>query len=337
MGTVPAPNLYSKYQNPHYLVEFRLFSFNHCSAGCKNCYYQKTDNHFYDFKQSLTLAQELQGQGYHLETCYILPTDVFDNSFNYNILSSQDLVACVNMFDYVGVAATLHEGFKQEFFDKLWSSCPSVKVEMHVNLIEQKILDPDYRKTIVSNIHDLKKSYGERVLINLAHNCGSHLSPEQLKVIDDLVVSCSDDKILEMNFTFMFNRSLALDAKKNAMKRSLPFINLWRAMYTQTEQPYNQRTILRKPSFVFKDEKIYLSPILPFDEYVFFDKPDYQLKSPHFSSFLETYAQIELNNTPVSPSCSACSNLSTCQGKAYFSLANELDLGCYLEYLTENK
>ena len=85
MTRVPALNLYGKYGDPYYVAEFRLFSFNVCKSACKNCFYQKTKNNYVSFEKPLALAHDLIKNGYHLETLYMLPTDIFENDFNYKI------------------------------------------------------------------------------------------------------------------------------------------------------------------------------------------------------------------------------------------------------------
>ncbi len=326
--TIPAPNLYKKFGDPYKLVEFRVFSFNTCGAGCRNCFYQKTNNNFAQFKQVLDLANELESVGYKLETCYLQPTDVFENDFNYRIFEDESLVQVLNRFSYVGLATTLRHGFDGAFIQKLLSDFPHLKIEMHVNIIEENLTSVAYAEFLRKQFEDLKTLCGDRILINLALNTGTVFDDFQMMALKNLVQQLSHDRILELNFTFLFNKKMSKQKKSELMELSYPIIREFSREFGRNEQELNRRTLLRKPSFVFKDDQVFLSPILPFDEYVFIDESEYKLESPSFGSFLETYRRIEQKNKMLWPECEKCDNLEYCHGKGFFSVAQEFNLGC---------
>lgn len=329
--SVPELNLYKKYGDPRHLVEFRLFSFNNCSAGCKNCFYKKTDNNFSNFSQVNKLAEDLVKHGYSLETCYLLPTDVFESEFNYRIFSDESLIEALNRFNYVGFASTLRNGFDAKFLDSIYHSFPHLKIEMHVNLLEELIFDSDYREMLGMQIRKLKTLYGPKILINLAINTGTVFSHSELEIIKNFVEEMSDDKILELNFTFLFNRKMNMEVKTKLLKDSFQLMHYFSNEFEISEKAFNDRTLLRKPSFVFKDDQIYLSPIIPFDEYVFIESEKYRLSDATFYSFLEVHQNIQNENLPLWTECDNCDRLSVCYGKSFFSLANYYSLPCIKE------
>lgn len=329
--SVPALNLYNKFGDPNKLVEFRIFSFNTCSAGCKNCFYRKTDNNYASFDLVKKLAHELKEKSYSLETCYLLPTDVFESEFNYKIFEDSELQETLRLFNYVGFASTLRNGFDELFLTKMLSDYPHLKIEMHVNLLEELIDDEFYRQDLTETIRSLKAIYGSRILINLALNTGTVFKASELESIRKMVEQLSDDKILELNFTFLFNQKLTQLKKTHLLQESFPIMHYFSDHFAKNEQAFNSRTLLRKPSFVFKDSKIFLSPIIPFDEYVFIESEDFRLKDADFSSFLEAYARIDMQNLPLWDQCLSCEQLPICQGKSYFSLAKYFNLPCIKE------
>ncbi len=107
----PYSTAYDLYGDPHKLVEYRLFVLNECSMTCKGCFYNKLQNDFNDFAGALSLAKELVENDYQLETCYLLPTDIFDNQDNYALFEIPEFRETLNLFSFVGIAATLEEGF----------------------------------------------------------------------------------------------------------------------------------------------------------------------------------------------------------------------------------
>lgn len=329
--SVPELNLYQKYGDPSHLVEFRLFSFNNCSAGCKNCFYKKTDNNFSNFSQVNKLAEDLIKHGYSLETCYLLPTDVFESEFNYRIFSDENLIGVLNRFNYVGFASTLRNGFDAQFLDSIFQSFPRIKIEMHVNLLEEMIFEQNYRESLGGQIKKLKTLYGSNILINLAINTGTSFTDSELETIKKFVEEMSDDKILELNFTFLFNKKMPMEAKANLLKHSYQLMHYFTDEFERNEKAFNDRTLLRKPSFVFKDDQVYLSPIIPFDEYVFIESEKYRLKDSDFHSFLEVHQNIQQENLPLWSECDGCDRLPICYGKSFFSLAKYYSLPCIKE------
>lgn len=329
--TVPLLNLYGKYGDPKKLVEFRLFSFNSCSAGCKNCFYRKTDNNFLDFAKVDQLAADLLSNEYALETVYLLPTDVFETEFNFRIFKDPHLKSVLKKFRYVGFASTLKNGFNRSFLDELLSEYSHLKIEMHVNLLEEQLFNEAYIAQLSTTIEQLKDLYQDRILINLAINSGTQFSKKELERITELVEKLSDDKILEINFTYLFNSKMSLDKKTTLMKDSYDLMGYFSKEFDKNEKAFNSRTLVRKPSFVFKDDRVYLSPIIPFDEYVFIDDKKFQLKQPTFQSFIEVYSQMEMDNLPLFEECETCDFLSVCHGKSFFSVAKYYNLPCIKE------
>lgn len=329
MNSTPEPNLYNKYGNPYRVAEFRVFSFNDCGAGCKNCFYLKSKNNYHNYKKVAQLAGELKTNGYVLESCYILPTDVFENEFNYQIFEDADFQNALSYFNFIGLATTLRNGFDQKVFDQLLRfNKGSLKIELHVNLREDLFSDESYLKQLEQNLVEIKKRYQDQILINLALNLGSKLSEQDHELLKGLVFSHSDDKILEMNFTFLFNPYMTKTQKMNLLKDSYPTMQYFTREYKKVEVEFTGRTLLRKPAFVFKDDKIFLTPIIPFDEFVFLDDKFCQLEEADFDSFLKAYQEIESRNLPILEECGGCENLSYCSGKNFFTVANELNLPC---------
>lgn len=329
--TIPALNLYEKFGNPYKLVEFRLFSFNTCGAGCKNCFYQKTNNNFTDFEHALKMAEEMDRQDYELETCYILPTDIFENEFNYRIFDDENLKKTLSYFNYVGFASTLRNGFDRSFFHKIYSDFPHINVELQVNILEEQIFNDDYLQHLDSQFTQLRELGGKRILINLALNTGTVFNEKEVERLKFMAERLSDDSILELNFTFLFNNKLSKEMKSQLMTNSYSTIKFLSEEFRKHENPYNDMTILRKPSFFFKDGKIFVSPIIPFDEYVFINENDFVVEQPSFVSFLETYGKIETRNRPLWKMCDTCENLKVCQGKGFFVVADHFKLGCFKE------
>lgn len=325
---LPVENLYSKFGDPYRVVEFRAFSFNSCQAGCKNCYYQKTQNEFYDFEKTKLLAQDFKKNGYTLETLYLLPTDVFENDFNFQVFQQSIFIETADLFNYIGLASTLRNGFKSEFFDYFFKTFSRTKIELHVNLLEEQIQNQAYITSLERNLKEIKSTYGSNILLNLALNIGTEWTISDLGIIKELVHKYSHDKILELNYTFMFNEKISHEKKAKLISSSYPVLQYFGSEFRKTEKMYNTRTLLRKPSITFKNDRIYLSPIIPFDEYIFMDEPDFQLDKANFNSFLETYSLIEKRNIPRDEGCYSCENFATCLGKGFFSIANYYNLPC---------
>jgi hypothetical protein len=149
----------------------------------------------------------------------------------------------------------------------------------------------------------------------------------------------SEDGIVEVNFTFLYNPTITEDKQKEMLRTALGTVNYFGSRYETHESfetKFNHRTFLRKPSFVFINgdddtPKIYVNPIVPFDEYVFIKKDRYLLETASYDAFLNSYgAMSEINNTIIKE-CDTCEYLTHCMGKHYFNIANEFDLGCFLK------
>ncbi len=274
----------------------------------------------------------MKDNDYTLESCYLLPTDVFENEFNYKLFEGEDFKKVISLFNYIGLATTLRNGFDKKVFDQLLILNENkLKIELHVNLREDLLEDETYLAGLENNLKQIKSIYGERILINLALNLGSAMSDSEHEVLKTLVHDYSDDKILEMNFTFLFNPKISKTQKMSYFKASYPTIQYFTKEYGRVERIYTGRTLLRKPSFVFKDDKIYLTPIIPFDEFVFLDEPFCVLEKPDFESFLTAHQEIEIRNNPILAECESCTELEFCSGKKFFTVANNLELPCIKE------
>lgn len=332
MILTPEKNLYGKYGNPYRVAEFRIFSFNNCSAGCKNCFYLKSNNNYSDFSKVYSLGMSLKENGYVLESCYLLPTDVFENEFNYQLFDNPDFIKALSIFNFIGLASTLRNGFDSEVFDKLLSyNSHSLKIELHVNLREDMLGNPEYLDHLQTQLKLIKEKYQDKILINLALNLGTKLSHSDHELLQKLIFEYSDDKILEMNYTFLFNPKISREVKIHYLKSSYATIQYFTKEYAKVEKAYTGRTLLRKPAFVFKDERIFLTPIIPFDEFIFLDEKFCELEDASFESFLNAYNEIDSRNIPILEKCEYCEELEFCAGKKFFTVAQHLELPCIKE------
>ena len=325
---------YDYYGNPDKLTEFRLFVLNQCSMDCKGCFYKRDQNNFSDFGSALALALDLANRGYTLESCYLLPTDIFDNPENYKLFDDANFTQILNLFNYVGVASTL-DHIDYRFFDLFFEQVPNGKIELQVNLLLPKIFDINYNWKIEQGINELKSRYKDNIVINLAINSGFDITTKEYNKLVDMMKKYSDDKIMEINFTFLFNKTISYEKKQMMLKKSLGLINKFRKTYSETiDEPtgLNKRTLLSRPAFVFLNDpgQIFSMPMLPFDEYIFIDTDAWLLSSPTVDSFIDVYANSTSINTLASSDCAKCDNLSFCMGKSYFSAAKHYDLGCFL-------
>lgn len=329
---MPLPNLYQKYSDPYKLVEFRMFLLNLCNMGCKGCFYQRDGNTFGSYQPALQLSEDLVKHGYSLETCYLLPTDIFENQANKALFRSPDFVELTSRFRYVGIASTLINEWESYIFDTVRKQTNGkTNIELQVNIVINHIFDPTYVETIEKRIKQILNQYPETVL-NLAINVGFDFSPGEIRRIHELVNKLSTDKIVEVNFTFLYNDLIGPTKRQKMMIKSYQILREFSDLYVLDGDPkYNTRTLLRKPAFTFKEGKIYLSPIMPFDEFVFLKNDKYTLQEATVAGFLSAYARLEAINKPIIAACDSCLNLPTCQGKGFFAIANEMKLPCFLE------
>jgi hypothetical protein len=333
--TNPYSTAYDQYGDPYKLVEFRMMVLNHCSMDCKGCFYKRIDNNYNDFLSAKLLAEDMKSNGYKLETCYLLPTDIFDNKENYLLFKDSNFSDMISQFSYIGIASTLEDGYDTKFFDLVFGLNDTVRIELQVNLLISKLFDINYQTKLKYYVNNLKLEYGNRIVINLAINTGFELSEKEKNKIKKMLKEFSEDGIIELNFTFLYNNDIPDDKKKKMLKTSIRIIQDFGDFYEKDDSfvtKYNQRTFLRKPSFVFvgNPNKIYANPIVPFDEYVFVKKDKYLVKTPNYDGFLNSYGEISELNRVVIPECDSCDNLSHCMGKFYFAIANEFNLGCFL-------
>jgi hypothetical protein len=241
------------------------------------------------------------------------------------------------LFNYVGVASTLETGFKESFFEKVFSIREGLAVELQLNLSVKRLFEITYEETIKANIRKLKTLYGDKVVINLALNTGFDLKPEEIDRLKTLIMSLSEDGILELNFTFLFNEDISATKKVEMIKNSLSTVRVFSNFYKEDGsfvKEFNDRTFNSKPAFVFMGEEgsVYTLPILPFDEHVFVKDSGLLLKEPSYDGFLETFNYSSTINIPVLDKCNDCALMETCLSKHYFTLSNSYNLGCFLNY-----
>jgi hypothetical protein len=332
----PYSTAYDQYGDPHKLVEFRMMVLNHCSMDCKGCFYKRTENNYSDFAAARALAEDMQANGYRLETCYLLPTDIFDNKDNYLLFNNLDFSGMLGQFAYIGIASTLEDGYDPKFFDLALGLNDNVKIELQVNLLIAKLFDINYQMKLQHTVNAIKLAYNDRVVINLAINTGFKLSEKEKDKIKKMLKELSEDGIVELNFTFLYNNDISDEKKQSMLRTSIGIIQEFGDFYEKDESfvtKYNQRTFLRKPSFVFVGDpnRIFANPIVPFDEYVYIKKDRYLVKTPSYDGFLNSYGAVSEINTAVISECESCDHLAHCMGKFYFAIANEFDLGCFLK------
>lgn len=329
-------NSYERYGNPHKLVEFRMMVLNHCSMDCKGCFYRKELNDYSDFDFSLDLCRSLIENDYKMETCYLLPTDIFDNKDNYKLFDNPTFQSMIKNFSYVGIASTLETGFDDDFYQLVKKVSNTLKIELQINLLFNKLFDVNYLLFLKTHIKYIKSKYGEDVVINLAINTGFKISDVEKDKLKSLLSQLSDDEIVELNFTFLFNPDISDEKKQNMMVESVRIVNEFGEYYEENEHfttKYNNRTLLRKPAFTFLGypNRVYLTPIIPFDEYVLIEDDKYLMNEPSYDGFLDTYGRIEDINTLILNKCESCENLTHCLGKGYFSISKRFNLGCFMD------
>jgi hypothetical protein len=300
--------------------------------GCKGCFYNKDGNTFGSYDPALQLSEDLVKHGYSLETCYLLPTDIFDNEANKALFNSPDFVELISRFRYVGVASTLINEWDSSIFELVRKKTGGkTNIELQVNIVINQIFDPSYTEMLEKRIKEVLKQYPD-IVLNLAINVGFEYSPGEVRKIHELVNRLSTDKIVEVNFTFLYNDMIGPKKRQKMMIKSYQILREFSDLYVLDGDPkWNGRTLLRKPAFTFKDGKIYLSPIMPFDEFVFLKNDKYTLQEATFTGFLAAYSQLEAINQPIIDACDSCPNLQTCQGKGFFAIAREMGLPCFLE------
>lgn len=330
----PYQTTYDLYGDPERLAEFRLFSLNRCEMTCKGCFYNRLKNDYGDYAKMYALAVDLHRHGYQLETLYLLPTEFFENDENYALFANPDVRNTLALFEYVGIAATLEAGYDPRFFEAVWAVSDRLKVELQVNLSLKRIFQPDYRALIRQEVLALKQAYGQRIVINLALNTGFKIAPAELQAVEELLSQLSEDGIVELNFTFLFNDKISPQRKRQMLRQAFDQVEHFKQYYSR--QPsfvhqYNDRTFRRKPSFAFigAPDRIYANPILPFDEYVFIESADYLLEEPTVAAFHELVARSDLRNLPHLDACGECAQLTYCMGKHYFAIADHYRLGCF--------
>lgn len=329
-------NSYERYGDPYKLAEFRMLVLNSCSMDCRGCFYERNKNNYNDFDSTLNLAKDLQKNEYELETCYLLPTDIFDNKENYKLFENKSFAETVSLFEYIGIASTLETGFDHEFFRIVKDNNPKTKIELQVNLLISKLFDINYQLIVKSKIARIKEKYGEDIVINLAINTGFSLTNKEKTKLKEMLDFLSDDKIIELNFTFLYNNKISQDKKTNMLSESIKTIHDVSEHYFDSRdgsKQYTDRTLFRKPAFTFLGEpnRIYLTPIIPFDEYVFIENSKYQVLKPNYDGFIDTYSGLDDINSVILDKCMDCNNLNHCMGKGYFPIARDFNLGCFLD------
>lgn len=332
----PYSDVYNFYGDPEKLVEYRLFVLNECAMDCKGCFYNRINNDFNDFSGALQLAEDMFANGYRLETCYLLPTDIFDNKDNYLLFDNPDFRTLVGMFSFLGIATTLENDYDKRFFDIIYTLYPNITVEMQVNLSIKRLFDINYQMQLEQNIRRLKYLYDKQIVINLAINTGFDLTDKERTKLKSMIYELSEDGIVELNFTFLYNDTISLDNKKRMLRKAIGTVNEFGKHYQEHPsfvKQYNERTFQKKPSFAFvgSPNRIYVNPIVPFDEYVFVEDETYLLDKPIYESFIECYSRSTVINSPILNKCEECDNLEYCMGKHYFAIANHFELGCFMD------
>jgi hypothetical protein len=332
-----APQSEQRYGNPYKFVEFRMMILNNCSMDCRGCFYKKTDNNFNDFSSALKFAKDLINNDYRLAVCYLLPTDIFDNPDNYNLLLNEDFRETLKLFSYVGIASTIETEFDHAFFEIIDGISKDLKIELQINLLIAKLFDVNYQIILKSRIKNIKEKYGDRILINLAINTGFKISEKEKEKLKNMLSFLSDDELIELNFTFLYNKEINKEKKKKMLEESIKIANELSDYYAKNADfiktyDNNDRTLMRKPAFSFvgNPNRIYLNLIVPFDEDVYIEDDKFLIKDSSYDSFLNTYGQLEDINKPILDECNNCNNLSRCLGKGYFIIANEFDLNCFM-------
>jgi hypothetical protein len=207
-------------------------------------------------------------------------------------------------------------------------------VELQVNLLLSELENPEYHLRIETEITKLKELYSDDIVINLAMNTGFKISESDQFILTTMIKRWSEDGIIEMNFTFLYNENISHSKKSKMLKESISTINTFGNIYKKDASfkvQFNNRTLLSKPAFSFVQDSIYLNPIIPFDEYVFIKEDEYKLNKASYSSFIHTYISINSNNISKLNNCTSCSNLKYCMSKSYFSIENYYNVGCILE------
>ena len=281
----PYSTTYNFYGDPHKLVEYRLLILNKCSMTCKGCFYKKTNNNFNDFSSALNLAKDMIKNDYKMETCYLLPTDIFDNKENYLYFQNKNFKDLLSLFSFVGIASTLENGYDINFLNFVYDLKKNIKIELQVNLLLKKIFEEHYHNVLKKNIAELKQLYKDNIVINLAINTGFKLTIKEKEKLKNMLSELSEDGIIEINFTFLYNDDISDNKKKEMLREGVLTVNDFGKFYEKNAsfiKKYNNRTFLRKPSFTFvgNPNRIFVNPIIPFDEYVFIKKERYLLNEP---------------------------------------------------------
>lgn len=323
-------NVHAKYGAPEKVVEFRLFLLNDCNKACESCFYKRSGNKFDRPDQAMTLLKELKARNYELESCYLLPTDFFENPDNLLEINKPEIKAILNEFEYIGLAATMEGAIDFAPFGLYMQEMDTAEVELQINLINERMLDPKYIEEVTENVRKIRRALQDKIVINLAINLGINLTDQQLHQVHYLMTLFSDDGIIEVNFTYLYNESLKRKVKRDKLIESFRTMKRLGKLYNALEPRYNQRTLLKKPAFFFIQDKVYTSAIIPFDEYIFTKSEKYQLQEISFNGFLEVITGLEKYNIPIDNSCNICENLAFCHGKGYFIAAQEYDLPCFL-------
>jgi hypothetical protein len=322
--------MHNKYGNPYYVAEFRLFMLNDCFKTCENCFYHRAGNQLDNYDEIKKFALELKQNNYQLETCYLLPTDFFENKDNYALVERDDVKEILSLFLYTGIASTLEGDLDFSVLPKLVTETGIQQIELQVNLINEKLFNEEYFLEVKDNISKLRNLLGDKVVFNLALNLGREITDKEFERVHHFVLELSDDGILEINFTFLYNNNIQKKIKDQKLLESLKSMKKLSGMYNKEESKYNDRTLLRKPAFIFRDDKTYIAPIIPFDEYAFVENSTFELGEVSFDGFLKTLNEIEKLNKPIIKECYKCELLQVCMGKAYLATAHSFNLPCFL-------
>lgn len=323
-------NIHDKYGSPEKVAEFRLFLLNDCYKTCEGCFYKRSGNKVETISHAYNLALELKSLNYELETCYLLPTDFFENRENIDEILNSDITTLLNEFEFLGIASTMEGEIDFHPFSEYMKRMKIKEVELQINIVLERLFEEKYKEELNCNITALKQKLRQKLVVNLALNLGMELTDAQLDRVYQLIKIFSDDGIIEINFTFLYNDRLSKVNKQKKLLTSLRSLKQFSRLYNELEPKYNERTLLKKPAFFFMGSDVYISPIIPFDEYSFIKDSKYKLNEISYTGFLEAITGLDKFNIPVDNNCDSCENFKYCLGKRYFVVAHEFKLPCFL-------
>ncbi len=226
-------NLHDKYGSASLVAEFRLFVLNRCQKACDSCFYRRSGNQISTHSEALKLAYELHERGYRLETCYLLPTDFFDNPANVQTIKALEVKAILERFEFVGIATTLEGEINFKPISEFITGIDK-KLEVQINIVNERLYDENYIAELETNKRSLEQALGERVVFNIAVNLGGKTSKDEITRIQSLVKRLSDDGVVEINFTFLYNKLVKKDVMTEMLLRGFKDMNTLAQIYNKS-------------------------------------------------------------------------------------------------------